>query len=332
MTASGSSTPEEVASGIFRITIPLPFPPGEVAAWAVQIAGGWMLVDTGMDTPAARTALLDGARSLGIRPADLVLVVLTHVHVDHYGLAGLVRDWSGARVVIHETEEQLARRWVDCWRQDRSLVEADLRAAGVPTNELPSMLEVVDLAHRLYPTFHPDRVLRGEGGTIPGGDGWDWILTPGHSPGHICLYHPKRHILVSGDHVLPRISPNIGADVYAADPLTAYLHSLRRLRDLPAELVLPSHGPPFQHFRERVDDILAHHEARNHHILELLEHPRTAVAVTQGVFGPLPPESRVHALRETLAHLVHLRGADRVERLEGEPETWVASCGLGAAA
>jgi glyoxylase-like metal-dependent hydrolase (beta-lactamase superfamily II) len=291
-----------------------------------------MLVDTGMDTPAARMALLDGAHALDIRPADLVLVVLTHVHVDHYGLAGLVRDWSGARVVIHETEEQLARRWVDCWRQDRSLVEAELGATGVPADELPCMLEVVDLAHRLYPTFHPDLVLHGEAGQLPDADGWDWILTPGHSPGNICLYHPERQILISGDHVLPRISPNIGADVYATDPLTGYLQSLRCLRDLPAELVLPSHGPPFQHFRERIDDLLAHHDARNDQLLQLLEHPRSAYELTVEVFGPLPPESRVHALRETLAHLVHLRGAGRVERLAGEPETWVASCELGAAA
>ncbi len=332
MTVSGSSTPEEVAPGIFRITIPLPFPPREVAAWAVRIEGGWMLVDSGMDTPAARSALLDGARALGIRPADLVLVVLTHVHVDHYGLAGIVRDWSGARVVIHEIEERLARRWVDCWEEDRSLVKAGLHAAGVPADLLPPMLEVVEVAHRLYPTFHPDQVLHGERGQLPVADGWDWILTPGHSPGHICLHHPELRILISGDHILPRISPNIGADVYAADPLTGYLASLRHLRDLPVELVLPSHGPPFHDMQGRIDDLLAHHDARNDQLCQLLQHPQTAYELTVGVFGEIPPESQVHALREMLAHLLHLRGAGRVERLAGEPEGWVASCGLGAAA
>lgn len=332
MTASGSSQPEEVASGVFRIAIPLPFPPREVAVWAVRVHSGWMLVDTGMDTPAARTALLDGARALGIRPTDLVSVVLTHVHVDHYGLAGLVREWSGASVVIHETEEQLARRWVDCWKNDRTHVEADLRTAGVPPADLPILLEAVNFAHRLYPTFHPDRVLHGDAGQLPNADGWSWMLTPGHSPGHICLYHPERRILISGDHVLPCISPNVGADVYAADPLTAYPGSLQRMRDLPADLVLPSHGPPFRNLRERIDDILAHHQERAQRLVALLNTPRTGYEATQGVFGPLPPETRVHALRETLAHLVHLRGAGRVERLVGEPERWVASCGLGAAA
>lgn len=259
-------------------------------------------------------------------------MVLTHVHVDHYGLAGLVRDWSGAPVVIHETEEQLARRWVDCWKEDRAHVEADLRTAGAPRDDLPSLLDAVDVAHRLYPTFHPDRVLHGDAGQLPDADGWSWMLTPGHSLGHICLYHAERHILISGDHVLPRISPNIGADVYVADPLTAYLGSLRRMRDLPVDLVLPSHGPPFRNLRKRIDDILAHHEARGARLVTLLDTPRTGYQAAQGVFGALPSETRVHALRETLAHLVHLRGAGRVERLLGEPERWVASCGLGAAA
>jgi glyoxylase-like metal-dependent hydrolase (beta-lactamase superfamily II) len=157
-------------------------------------------------------------------------------------------------------------------------------------------------------------LLEGDAGPLPGGGGWEWILTPGHSPGHVTVYHPGRRILITGDHVLPRISPNIGADLYADNPLADYLQSLRRLRELPVELVLPSHGEPFADLAGRIDWILAHHDERNGLARAALDRPRTAFEVTLRLFPELPPDNFLHALREARAHLAYLESVGAVRR------------------
>ena len=102
----------EVAPGVHRVSVPLPFPPGEVAAWVIEGEdGAHTLVDTGIDTRPARDALRAAAAEVGVTRESLKYVVLTHAHPDHYGLAGPVRDWSGAAVALHEEEERLAASW-----------------------------------------------------------------------------------------------------------------------------------------------------------------------------------------------------------------------------
>ena len=323
---SAAAPPVEVAPGVHRVSVPLPFPPREVAAWVIDGDAGHVLVDTGIDTPPARGALLEAAGHVGVTPESLEYVVLTHAHIDHYGLAGPVREWSGARVAMHEREEELARRFVDRWPEERAAAPASFRSYGVPERLIEALLKATDFIHRLYQDFRPDIVLTGERGPLPGGGGWEWIHTPGHSPGHVTVYHPERRILITGDHVLPRISPNIGADMYAENPLREYLASLRTLRDLPVDLVLPSHGEPFADLASRVDGILAHHDERNEQIVAMLGEGRTPWEITVGVFGELPPENMLHAVRETMAHLNYLEGESAVRReRRGEVDVWLRS-------
>ncbi|MBW3570937.1 MAG: MBL fold metallo-hydrolase [Gemmatimonadetes bacterium] len=313
MTAA-AAPPLRVAPGVHRISVPLPFPPREVAAWVIEGDDGHVLVDTGIDTPPARGALRDAAGELGVTPGSLRHVVLTHAHIDHYGLAGPVRAWSGARVCIHAREEELALGWVHGWPTDRAAVADHFRACGIPAPLADALLAASDRIHQRYEYCPPDEVLCGERGPLPGAAGWEWILTPGHSPGHVTVYHAGTRILIVGDHVLPRISPNIGADLYAENPLADYLGSLGRLRELPVELVLPSHGEPFRDLAGRIDWIVAHHEARTAQTLDALDRPRTAFEVTLRLFPDLPPDNFLHALREARAHLMYLRGLGAVER------------------
>jgi glyoxylase-like metal-dependent hydrolase (beta-lactamase superfamily II) len=313
-----AAAPVRVAPGVHRISVPLPFPPSEVAAWVLEGDGGHTLVDTGIDTPPARGALRDAAAHVGVTPESLAYVVLTHAHPDHYGLAGKVREWSGARIAIHAEEEKLARRFVDRWPEDRKHAAEIFARNGVPAEVIPGFLRASDLIHSFYRTFHPDIVFSGERGALPGGGGWEWIHTPGHSPGHVTVYHPARRILITGDHVLPRISPNVGADMYASEPLSDYLASLRQLRELDVDLVLPSHGEPFAELKPRIDAILAHHHERNEQIVALLSaSARTAFEVALGLFGDLPHDNLLHAVREMLAHLAYLERHARVRRVSG---------------
>ena len=317
-----AAAPLEVAPGVHRVSVPLPFPPREVAAWLLEGDEGHTLVDTGIDTPPARGALRHGAERLGVTPDSLRHVVLTHAHIDHYGLAGPVRAWSGARVSMHEREEALIRAFVDGWPGDREHALAEFLDRGVPAAVAPQLVAATDRIHAQYADFRPDELLTGEGGALPGGGGWEWILTPGHSPGHISVYHPERRLLIAGDHVLPRISPNVGADRYVLDPLSEYLASLARLRDLPVELVLPSHGTPFTGLASRVDDLVAHHEERNAAVVALLATPHSAYDLALLLFPDLPPDTRLHAFRETLAHLAYL---ERTARVVHEGGRWRAA-------
>lgn len=319
-----TAAPVQVAPGVHRISVPLPFPPREVAAWVIEGDQGHVLVDTGIDTPPARDALRAAAEELGVTRESLRHVILTHAHIDHYGLAGPVREWSGASVSIHEREEELATRWVKGWKDDRAAVAESFRASGIPRELADALLAASDRIHVRYEHYPPDILLRGEHGPLPGGGGWEWILTPGHSPGHVTVYHPRTRVLIVGDHVLPRISPNIGADLYAENPLADYLQSLARLRELPVDLVLPSHGEPFADLAGRIDWIVAHHEERTAQTLDALDEPRTAFAVTLRLFPDLPPDNFLHALREARAHLMYLRGVGAVERDVREGlEVWV---------
>lgn len=321
---TAAALPVEVAPGVHRISVPLPFPPREVAAWVIEGDDGHVLVDTGIDTPPARGALRDAAGEIGVTRDSLRHVVLTHAHIDHYGLAGPVREWSGARVGIHEREEALATRWVNGWKDDRAGVAESFRMSGIPAPLADALLAASDRIHVRYEHYPPDILLRGDAGALPGGGGWEWILTPGHSPGHVTVYHPRTRVLIVGDHVLPRISPNIGADLYAENPLADYLQSLARLRELPVDLVLPSHGEPFDDLAGRIDWIVAHHEARTAQTREALDRPRTAFDVTLRLFPDLPPDNFLHALREARAHLMYLRGLGAVERDVREGlEVWV---------
>jgi glyoxylase-like metal-dependent hydrolase (beta-lactamase superfamily II) len=319
-----TTAPVQVAPGVHRVSVPLPFPPGEVAAWLIEGEAGHTLVDTGIDTPLARYALREAAGHVGVTPESLEYVVLTHAHPDHYGLAGPVREWSGAKVAIHEEEEKLARRFVDRWPEDRVGAAGAFARLGVPEAVVPAFLRASDVIHGFYTRFHPDILFRGERGPLPAGGGWEWIHTPGHSPGHVTVHHPERRILITGDHVLPRISPNVGADLYAEEPLSDYLDSLLSLRRLPVDLVLPSHGEPFGDLALRIDAIVAHHNLRNTQILALLgTGPKTVFEVARGVFGDLPPDNLLHAVRESRAHLAYLErhGRVRPEHRDGL-ETW----------
>jgi glyoxylase-like metal-dependent hydrolase (beta-lactamase superfamily II) len=169
---------------------------------------------------------------------------------------------------------------------------------------------------RVPPQEAITRVEDGES-LVLSGEQYRVIWTPGHSDGHICLFRERDGIFIAADHVLPRITPNVGlySDKDRLNPLGDYLNSLERVEYLPASIVLPGHGEPFADLSGRVREILQHHEVREQEILALLvKQPQHAYGIAEQLFAHRwdNSEARRMAVAETLSHLEYLRYTGRV--------------------
>jgi glyoxylase-like metal-dependent hydrolase (beta-lactamase superfamily II) len=323
----------ELLPGVWRLPLPLRDSPlGHVNTYLVRADNGYLLVDCGWDTADTLHALEGHLRSLDIRLPDVRHLVVTHIHPDHYGLAGRLREITSADLSFHRLERlYIESRYVEA---DELLGEMRewLRLNGTPQSELDrlnrgsmGMLERVQIAF-------PDRTLDG-GEEIPcGAFAFRVIWTPGHSAGHICLHDARKKVLLSGDHVLPHITPSVGLHVRTtSNPLADYLDSLRLIGRLEAELVLPGHGEPFKGLPERTTELLAHHHRRLDEIIGLLS-ARPGLALTgytiaaqmswsrRRTWDDLSGFERRLAVSEALAHieLLHDRGAVAKDFADGE--------------
>lgn len=319
--------PEEIVPGLFRLSIPLPNDAlGSVNVYAVVSADGLRLIDTGWNAPEAYTTLVGELQELGLQVRDLKEILVTHNHPDHIGLAERLVQEAGAHLLLHRldaTTETAAEE-----RQEGMLADMQswLHTNGMPQEEREALVGGMRrMAYRM-PTYRPDTLL--EGGEILAWHPFRFevIWTPGHSAGLVCLYEAQMQVLISSDHILPRISPNIG--LYArqsGDPLRDYLHSLKRVRDLPVKLVLPGHGAPFSDLAARVDELIVHHELRLQEVVNALADEEQTAYSTASLLSwrgrgdgwqKLLPFDRLAALSETLAHLEYLSNQRQVRRRE----------------
>lgn len=306
----------EIAPGIWKITMPIPFPLRTVNVYALVGADGWALVDAGMGTPDAREALNAGLARADLDIANLKAMVLTHHHPDHIGLSGELQEQSGARVYMHPLDERSVRilwdgtmpkrfRSVSSFFKQHGLENTELWYTRTDPKEVRTILRVPPHeAFELVEDGAPINLV---------GENYQVFWVPGHADGQIVLFRERDGVFISADHVLPRITPNIG--LYSmndrSNPLGDYLDSLRKVEHVPASLVLPGHGEPFENLGGRVREILHHHDTRLAQILALLkERPQHAASLTRQMF----PARRIEnhealrmAMAEILAHLEYLR-------------------------
>jgi glyoxylase-like metal-dependent hydrolase (beta-lactamase superfamily II) len=307
---------ERVIPGLWRLRLPLPFPGvPHCNAWALAADGGIVLVDTGMHEPSSMADLERAMDQVGLRVDDVRLVVCTHAHADHWGQAATICDLTGCEMWMHPNHEHgfvhvtdpdmvLARR-LEIGRQ-----------SGVPASALERYAEHArESPSGIARVVEPDRELVSGVSLDTELGTWHVYETPGHAPSHVCLFQPERRLLISGDHVMGRISLYFDYG-WTRDPVGEFLNSLGVVDELGARLALSGHGKPFLDVhghvegnralvRERLDATLA----------AISDGPRTALEITPKVHDEPVTETNVGWwLPETLCYLRHLELSEQVVR------------------
>lgn len=284
----GTSPPtaERPAPGVIRFSVPLALEsPDTLNCHVIEAPDGPLLVDCG--TAGSERAVAGALAAAGITPAG---VLVTHGHIDHWGCATVFSEAVSAHPEV-EMSMRFAREGVDA---DYGLEDAERRA-----------MEEAFGGFRKLITGVPEILPLADGQRL--GD-WEVLWTPGHDPGHICLWRASDGVLLCGDLLLPGLTPNIQPAPGHTDTLQEFFDSLERVAALPVRLVLPAHGSPYEAARQRADELRAHHRQRLAEIIALItDEVRSVEEIAVRVFGDqLDPGDRMLAAMETQAHLSHL--------------------------
>jgi len=320
---------ERILPGVYRLRLPLPWPGvPHCNAWAVKRGDGFVLFDTGMHAPDSMAHLERALDMCGLRLEHVQLVVCTHAHTDHCGQAPAIRELTGCEVWMHPSHELMNLMVEDPDAVFERRLEV-ARQSGVPAEPLRRYAEERQRSPQspgIAGPIAPDRELV-EGLKIPTDLGeWTVYETPGHSPSHVCLFQPERRLLISGDHLLGRISLYFEYG-FSPDPVGEFLGSLDVVQRLGARLCLPGHGRTFA-------DVHAHIEGNRKLCDEQLEAALAAIAgaeltafeLVPRVFGDsLSSQNAQWLLSETLAFLTHLEAVGKARRIAGETERWTAA-------
>jgi glyoxylase-like metal-dependent hydrolase (beta-lactamase superfamily II) len=307
---------------MYKIEIPLPKSPLKALnSYLIKAEGRFLTIDTGWNRQECKDEMFSNLRKLNV---DLYKTdfFITHLHVDHLGLvANLATDSSTVYFnqkeasIVNADGDEKERRWQEFY--------GVYLANGFPEDELKRAMENHPaLRYGLKDSLN--FCILKEGDVIQIGEySFKCIETPGHSPGHMCLYEPSKKILVAGDHILSDITPNIMFWLEMEDSLGEYLANLEKVYSLDVELVLPGHRNIWNDHRRRIKELQKHHQARLKEVLVALEDgEKTAFQVAPNVTWDIeyhswelfPAGQKWFAIGETLAHLKYLEEQGMVRR------------------
>ncbi len=322
---------ERVLPGLWRLRLPLPWPGVPHGnAWAIAAGSGIVLVDTGYHEPGSLAQLERALGQVNLRLEHVRLVVATHAHSDHWGQAAPIVERAGCEFWMHPDHAHAT--------QNAGSPEAALarrleigRQSGVPATVLDRYAERFPkgMPSGIAKVIEPDRPLV-DGVEIETDLGvWRTYETPGHAPSHVCLFQPERRILISGDHVLGRISLFYDYG-WTPDPAGEFLRSLDVVGRLDARLGLSGHGRPFFDVGGHIDaSRRLVHERLDAVRAALSDGPKTALEIAPSVYeDPLSELNANWQLTETLSYLTHLeRVGEAAPERDGEAARWRLTAG-----
>ena len=313
---------EEISRNMYKMEIPLPKSPLKALnSYLIKAEGRFLIIDTGWNRQECRDEMLSSLKLLNVDLSKTDFFI-THLHADHLGLvATLATDTS--TVYFNQKETSMINSESSEWERRWQEFDTFYIRNGFPEDELKKSMEnhpgrQYNLKKRL-----DFRILK-EGDTIQIGEYYfRCIETPGHSPGHMCLYEPNKKILVAGDHILFDITPNIMFWLEMEDSLGEYLANLEKVYYLDVELVLPGHRNIWNDHRRRIKGLQEHHQARLKEVIAALESGgKTAFQVAPYITWDIdyrswelfPAGQKWFAVGETLAHLKYLEKQGMVRR------------------
>ncbi|SDF25757.1 MBL fold metallo-hydrolase [Pseudonocardia oroxyli] len=312
---------ERLEAGMWSVPVPIPDNPLRYTlCYLIPTDDGVVVVDPGWDSPEGWSALEAGLTAAGARAEDVVGIVATHIHPDHHGLSGRLAERSGAWIAMHPEEAAtLPERGS---REGRSDTMAGwLCGCGASEPEIDELTGPQAWRPDFENMARPD-VLLADGDPLPvTGRRVTAVWTPGHTPGHICLLETDARVMLTGDHVLPRITPNIGMTPHQPDSpaLATFLDSLDKVARQDEELggltALPAHEYRFRGLAARARALQAHHAERCAELLDIVREAGrpTMWEVTARLTWSRPWDEvgrmRIGALAETASHVRYL--ADR---------------------
>jgi glyoxylase-like metal-dependent hydrolase (beta-lactamase superfamily II) len=315
---------ERVVPGVWRLRLPLPWPGvPHCNAWAVAAGDGVVLFDTGMHEPGSIAHLERAMAQVNLSIENVRLVACTHAHSDHYGQAADIVDRAVCELWMHPNHEHMTRAAQDPEAALQRRVEI-ARQSGVPEEPLQAYAEA-----RRGQGFGISRIIEPDQPLLPGTKidsdlgAWEVYETPGHAPSHVCMFQPEHRMLISGDHLLGRVSLYYDFG-YSPDPAGEFLNSLDVVEKLDARLCLSGHVRTFTDVQGHIEANRALVHERIDKVHEVISRePITAFDAVPLVYGQaITPMNANWWLSETLCYLTHLEINGRAERIAGEPERW----------
>lgn len=311
---------EELRPEWFRVEIPLPGSPlKSLNSYIIRGEKRNLIVDTGLNREECFRAMMSALDELRIDRSKTDFFI-THLHADHFGLLGRLVTPS-SRTMFNRPDAEI----IESWSGWEPMLEYAARS-GFPREDLMNSLGNHP-GYKYSSAWVPELSLLKEGDVIECGRySFLCLETPGHTPGHICLYEPREKILIAGDHLLGDITPNIQCWSDTANPLKHYLESLDKIEVMDIALVLPGHRNLFDRFRHRIAELKEHHRVRLEEALNILnEKPQSAYQVASSMtwdivcdsWRDFPPAQKWFALGEAISHLRYLEEAGSIRRENG---------------